>query len=160
MTARPQLPGTAWFLWMRNPALRVGAVTWMYVSAAFIAWQLIAYGIPRLERYGGVRDFLAGAFLLLLLMVPVFRFHDEPAKLFISGLTAWALLTLTYVLAEMIFPLLETRMGVFQIFTLGAVSYILIAVVHWVFLMCAEARHRHMAQAGRAISSEPRQRPR
>jgi hypothetical protein len=160
MAARPQLPGMRWFLWMRNPALRVGVLTWIYVSCIFVAWQLIAYHIPQLESFGTVRDVAAGAVIISLLTIPVFSFHREPAKLFISGLTAWTLLTLSYVLTETLFPLLESRMGALQIFVLGGVSYGLVAVFHWVFLLCVEARHRHIAQTGHAASHTHRSRTR
>jgi hypothetical protein len=160
MVARPQLPGMRWFLWLRNPALRVGVLTWIYVSCAFVAWQLVDYGIPQLERFAAVRDIAAGALLIFLLTVPVFCFHNETAKLFISGLTAWTLLTVSYIVAETLFPLLESRMGALQIFMLGAVSYGLVAVFHWVFLLCVEARHRHIAQTQRAASPANRSRTR
>jgi hypothetical protein len=117
-----------------------------------VAWQLVAYGVPQLERFAGARDFAASAVIIGLLTIPVFRFIKDPAKLFISGLTAWTLLTLLYLVAEMIFSLLESRMAAIQIFMLGAVSYGLIAVFIWVFLMCAEARHRHVAQSEHAAA--------
>jgi len=63
----------------------------------------------------------------------VLVFHNEPAKLFISGLTAWTLLTISYIVAEALFSLLEKPHGAVQIFVLGAASYGLIAVFHWVF---------------------------
>jgi hypothetical protein len=69
-------------------------------------------------------------------------------KMFVSGLTAWALLTLAYVAMEMRFTLLESRMGALHAFMLGAISYGLVAVFQWVFLLCAETRHRHVAQTG------------
>jgi hypothetical protein len=160
MAARPQLPGMRWFFWTGNTPLRIGVLTWIYVFCAFVAWQLVDYGVPQLERFDGARDFAAFALLILLLLIPVFSFHNEPAKLFTSGLTAWTLLTLSYVVAETLFSLLETRMGAVQIFMLGAVSYGLIAVFHWVFLMCAETRHRHVTQTGNAASHPHRSRTR
>lgn len=156
MEARPQLPGMRWFLWLRSIALRVGVLTWIYVSLAFAAWQVISYRIPQLERFAEVRDITAGAVILVLLAIPIFYFHHEPAKLFISGLTAWTLLTVTYFAAVMFFSLLESRMSAIQVFTLGAFSYGLAAVFHWVFLICAEARHRHIAQTGHTASPSSR----
>jgi hypothetical protein len=43
---------------------------------------------------------------------------------------------------------------------LGAVSYGFIAVFDWVFLMCAEARHRHIVQSGNPASHAHRSRTR
>jgi hypothetical protein len=139
-----------WFLWLRYVALRIGVFTGVYLSAILIAWLVVANRLPQLESFAGIRNLAAGAAIILLMTIPVFRFHNEPAKLFVSGLTAWTLLTLTYLAAEMRFSLLESRMGALQVFMLGAVSYGCVAGFHWVFLLCAEARHRHMAQAAQA----------
>ena len=150
MVARPQLPGMQWFLWMRNAALRIGALTGIYLSCTFIAWLLVANRLPRLESFAGIRNLAAGAVMIFLMTIPVFRFHNEPTKMFVSGLTAWTILTLTFIAAEIRFSLLESRMGAFHIFILGVVCYGFVAVFHWVFLLCAEARHRHIAQTPRA----------
>ena len=139
-----------WFLWLRNAALRIGVLTGIYLSCIFTAWLWVANRIPRLEPFAGIRNLAAGVVILLLMAIPVLRFHNESAKMFVSGLTAWTLLTLTYIATEMRFSLLESRMGALQVFMLGAVSYGFVAVFHWVFLLCAEARHRHIAQTGRA----------
>jgi hypothetical protein len=53
---------------------------------------------------------------------------------------------MTYLVAELHFKLLESRMGALHFFVLGAVSYGFVAVLDWVFLMCAGVRHEHMAQ--------------
>jgi hypothetical protein len=140
-----------WFLWLRNAALRIGILTGIYVSCIFMTWLLVANRIPQLEPFAEIRNIAAGVVLLLLLAIPVLRFHNEPARMFVSGLTAWTLLTITYIAAEMNFTLLESRMGALHVFMLGAVSYGLISVVHWVFLMCAQARQRHLAQARQEV---------
>jgi len=160
MAARPRLPGMHLFLWVRNIALRVGVLTWIYVSCAFAAWQFVEYQIPQLQRFAGVRDITAGAVIIVLLAIPIFYFHHEPAKLFVSGLAAWTLLTISYTVAESLFSLIGTRMSGLQIFVLGAFSYGLVAVFHWVFLICVEARHRHIAQTGQAPSPAGRSRTR
>jgi hypothetical protein len=146
MTARSHLPGMRWFIGMRNVALRTGLLTGIYLSCAFLAWLIAANRVSRLEPFAGVRNLCAGIAMILLMAIPIIRFHHKPAKLFISGLTAWTLLTLTYIAAEIRFSLLESRMGAFQIFMLGAISYGLIAAFEWVFLLCLETRHRHIAQ--------------
>src|ERR1700719_3114553 len=160
MAARPQLAVMGWFSRMRNSSLRVGVVTWICVSCAVIAWQYVVYGVPQLEQFAGARDLSAGALIIVLLLIPVFSFRNEPAKLFVSGLIAWTLLTISYIVAETLYSLLESRMTGVQIFVLGAASYGLIAVIHWVFLMCAETRHRHLSQSGNAASPAHRSRTR
>jgi hypothetical protein len=135
-----------WFLWLRNASLRIGILTGVYLSCVFVSWLFVANRVPELESFAGVRNLAAGAAVILLMLIPVLRFRREPVRMFVSGLTAWTLLTLTYIAMEMYFSLLESRMGAFHVFMLGAASYGFVAVFHWVFLLCAEARQRHVAQ--------------
>jgi len=160
MAARPQLPGMQWFLWLRNAALRSGVLTGIYVSCAFVGWLLLANHVRQLEPIAGIRNLIAGAVMIFLLAIPVLRFRHEPAKMFVSGLTAWTLLTFTYFAAELHYSLLESRMGALHIFILGAASYGLVAVFQWVFLLCAEARQRHIAQTQQTSASAGRSRTR
>lgn len=145
-------------MWLRNAALRIGILTGIYLSCVFVAWLLVANHVPQLEPYAGFRNLAAGAILILLLAIPVLRFHNEPAKMFVSGLTAWTILTLTYFVAEMRATLLESRIGAFHVFMLGAISYGFVAVFHWVFLLCAETRHRHLARTGQTAAPASRSR--
>jgi len=158
MSPRPQLPGAHWFSWLRNAPLRIGILTGLYLSCALIAWLFIANRIPQLEPFAGVRNIVAGAIMVLLMAIPVFRFRNEPGRLFVAAVTAWALLSITYVAAEMYFSLLESRMGALHIFVLGVVSYGFVAVFQWVALLCVEARHRHIVQAQQASASAARPR--
>ena len=156
MAARHQLPGMQWIHWMRSASLRIGVTTGVYLSCVFVAWLFIANRVPELESLAGIRNVSAGATVILLMLIPVLRFRREPLRMFVSGLTAWTLLTLTYIAMEMYFSLLESRMGALHIFMLGGVTYGFVAVFHWVFLLCAEARHRHVAQAEQGVVTVPR----
>jgi hypothetical protein len=147
MSARRQLPGMRWFLWLRNASLRNGVLAGVYLSCVFVAWLYVANRVRELESFAGVRNLAAGAAIIALMLIPVLRFRREPVKMFVSGLTAWTLLTLTYIAMEMNFSLLESRMGALHIFMLGGITYGFVAVFHWVFLLCAEARQRHVAEA-------------
>lgn len=158
MAARSQLPGMRWFLWLRIASLRIGILTGIYISCVFIAWLVVANRMPSLEPYAEARNLAGGAALVTLLTIPALRFRRQPGKLFVAGLTAWAVLTLTYIAAEIHFTLLESRMGAFHVFMLGAVSYGFVAVLDWVFLMCAWARHEHIVQSREAAASAGRQR--
>lgn len=145
-----------WLLWMRNAPLRIGVFTGIYLSCVFIAWLLVANRIPQLASLARVRNLAAGAATILLMAIPVLRFLRQPVRIFVSGLTAWTLLTLTYRAMEMHFSLLESRMGALHIFMLGMVSYGFVAVFHWVLLFCVEARHRHLTQAAQGTVSASR----
>jgi hypothetical protein len=153
MAARFQLPGMRLFLWMRIASLRTGILTGIYLSCVFVAWLEVANRVAELVPYAELRNLVGGAILLLVLAIPVLRFRHQPGRLFVSGLTAWALLTFTYVAAEMHFTLLETRMRAFHVFVLGAVSYGFVAVLDWVFLMCAGVRHEHIVQSRETLAS-------
>jgi len=158
MAARIQLPGMRWFLWLRNSALRTGILTGIYLSATFFGWLLIANHIRQLEPFAGIRNLIAGTFMIFLISIPVLRFRREPAKMFLSGLVAWTLLTFSYLTEELHYTLLESRMGALHIFIMGALSYGLAAVFQWVFLLCAAARQRHFEQTHQAPASSGRSR--
>jgi hypothetical protein len=144
MVARYQLPGVRWFLWLRIASLRTGVLTGIYLSCVFVAWLEVANRVAELERFAELRNLVAGAILIVVLGIPVLRFRGRPGKLFVAGLTAWTLLTLTYFVAQLHFTLLESRMGTLHVFVLGAVSYGFVAVLDWVFLMCVGVRHQHI----------------
>jgi len=158
MAARSQLPGMRWFLWLRIASLRIGTLTGIYSSCVFVAWLFVANRLAELEPLAELRNLVAGAVLIIVLAIPVLRFRQQPGKLFVAGLTAWTLLTLTYLAAELHFTLLESRMGALHVFVLGAVSYGFVAVLDWVFLMCAGVRHQHMAQSREATAPAGRHR--
>jgi hypothetical protein len=145
-----------WFLWLRIASLRIGILTGIYLSCVFLAWLIVANRIPALEPFAEARNLVGGALLVTVLAIPALRFRQEPGRLFVAGLTAWTLLTLTYMAAEIHFTLLESRMGAFHVFTLGAVSYGFVAVLDWVFLICAGVRHQHMAQSRETTSPASR----
>jgi hypothetical protein len=158
MAARSQIPGMRWFLWLRIASLRTGILTGIYLSCVFVAWLEVANRVAELEPYAELRNLVAGAILIVILGIPVLRFRHRPGRLFVAGLTAWTLLTMTYLAAEMHFMLLKTRMGAFHVFMLGAVSYGFVAVLDWVFLMCAGARHEHIVQSRETAASAGRHR--
>jgi len=147
-----------WFLWLRIASLRIGILTGIYLSCVLVAWLDIANRVAELEPFAELRNLVAGAILIVVFGIPVLRFRHQPGKLLVAGLTAWTLLTITYVLTEMHFTLLESRMGALHVFVLGAVSYGFVAVLDWVFLMCAGVRHQHMAQSRETTASAGRHR--
>jgi hypothetical protein len=158
MAVQPLLPGVRWFLWLRIVPLRTGILTGIYLSIVFVAWLLVANRFPALEPFAEARNIVAGASLVTMLAIPVLRFRRKPGRLFVAGLTAWMLLTMTYLAAEMHFTLLESRMGALHVFVLGAVSYGFVAVLDWVLLMCAGVRHQHVAQSRETTASAGRHR--
>ncbi len=62
---------------------------------------------------------LAKVLIMVLAIILLGRFRHQPGKLFVSGLTAWTFLTITYLAAELHFSLLGSRMGAFHVFHAG-----------------------------------------
>ena len=158
MEVRPKFSDMKWFLWLQNAALRTGVLAGIYLSCVLLAWLLVANRVPELERLAFPRNLAAGGAALLAMAMPVLRFRSHPRRMFVSGVTAWLLLTLTYRASELYYSLLESRMGAFHLFMLGAVSFGFVAVFRWVYLLCAEVRHRHIARAEHAALAMPRRR--
>jgi hypothetical protein len=142
-----------WLQWLRIPSLRVGILTGIYLSCVFVTWVDVANRVSELEPYAELRNLVAGAVLIMVLAIPALRFRHQPGKLFVSGLTAWTFLTITYLAAELHFSLLGSRMGAFHVFMLGAVSYGFVAVLDWVLRMCSVVRHEHFAHSRDASAS-------
>jgi hypothetical protein len=158
MATGPQLPDMQLSPWLRNMALRNGVFTGVLLSCIFVAWLVVANRVKELESYAEARNLVAGAILVSILAIPVLRFLREPARLFVAGLTAWTLLTATYLVSQLFFRLLESRMGALHVFMLGAVSYGFVAVLNWVFWMCAGVRDQHLAQSRQTAATADRHR--
>jgi hypothetical protein len=146
MAAQTHSPGMHWPLWLRHVALRNGILAGIYLSCVLVVWLEVANRVRELESFAGTRNFVAAALFVALAAIPVLRFRQDPGKLFLAGLT------------ELNFKLLESRMGFLHVFMLGAVSYGFVAVLDWVFLMCAEARQQHIAQTREASALAGRRR--
>ena len=158
MATGPQLPDMQLSPWMRNMALRNGVFTGVLLSCIFVAWLVVANRLKELEPYAEGRNLVAGVILVGILAIPALRFLRDPARLFVAGLTAWTLLTVTYLVSQLFFRLLESRMGALHVFMLGAVSYGFVAVLDWVFWICAGVRDQHLAQSRQTAASANRHR--
>lgn len=152
MSARSQLAGLERFFSLRDPTLRVGIFTGVALSAVFTAWLFVANRVPELERFATLRNIAAAVTLLVLMSIPVCRFLLSPARMFVSGILGWALASLCYFSLELDFPRLESRMGVFHVFMLGAIAYGFLAVLDWVVSILRLARQLPVV-AGRRKSS-------
>ena len=156
MSAGPKLPGMRWFLWLRVASLRTGVLTGIYLSCVFVAWLDIANRVPELERFAELRNLLGAVIFVTVAGIPVLRFRNRPGKLFVAGLAAWALLTMTYRVSEIHFTLLGSRLGSLHLFVLGGVSYGFVAVLDWVLLMCIGVRRQHILQSRESPASAGR----
>ena len=137
-----RLPGSAWFLWLRNLPLRVGLLTGLYLSLVFVVWLIVANRVPFLEDFALIRNWGAMAVFGLVMLVPMAAFRRHPHQLFGSGLTAWLLFSLIYHLMGLfLFRNLHNSLRpTFTILVMGAVVYGLVAVAAWVISMALEMR--------------------
>ncbi len=145
MTPQPQLPGSRWFTRLRNPAVRIGVLTGLYLSIVLAGWLVIANRASWSPNVAGLRNAVAVALTGLVMLIPVLRFCRAPAQLIVSGLTAWAVLTGTYLVLGLLFERLFSRMGPLQVFMVGAAVYGICAVVAWVMSLVLATRHGPLA---------------
>ena len=126
---------------VRNPAFSLGIVLGVCFSGIGLAWLLLANRVPLLDRFASERNLgLAVAFVLLGL-VPSCRFVKSPGRSFLSGVTAWAILTVIYSVTELAFPRLATRLSAFHFFVLGCMVFGLVAAFAWVMRLALMLRH-------------------
>jgi len=123
-----------------DATLRLGLVIGAALSGVAIAWLLIANRLPALDRLAMLRNIAAGASIIILMLVPTYRFRKNPSHVFVCGLTAWSILTLVYAILQIPFPRLGIRMGTFHFFMLGAVLLGLASALLWVIQLVLSLR--------------------
>jgi predicted membrane channel-forming protein YqfA (hemolysin III family) len=119
----------------------LGLIAGASLAAVAVAWLLIANRARSLVRFTLQRDVAAGALIGLFMLLLVLRFLKSPGRIFFSGVVAWSILALTYDVMEIPFQRLNSRLGAFHLFVLGAVVFGFLAVFDWVVLMLLAARH-------------------
>jgi hypothetical protein len=121
-----------WFAFLRHAALRTGIFAGVSLSLIFTAWLLAANRAPLLEPLALERNIAAAALVAVFASIPLLRFYSSPSELLISGLLAWSLLAVTYRMFCFKFDMLEQYYSAFQVFVVGAVSYLVFATVSWI----------------------------
>jgi len=139
MTASPIRSGT-----VRNPAFSLGVLLGVCFSGVGLAWLLLANRVPHLDQFASDRNLALAIAFVLLGLVPACRFMKSPGRSFLSGITAWTILTAMYFVAELGFPRLATRLSAFHLFALGCMVFGLFAALSWVMNLAIMLRHvRH-----------------
>lgn len=132
IAVRAHLPGYGRLHVLKNAAIRTGVYAGVGLSLVLVAWIFVANRLPGLEGFALERN-LAGAVALgLFAAVPVLRFLRLPGPLLASSLIAWSILALTYRLLSIYFLGLSARYSTVQVFTLGAVVYMILATLSWI----------------------------
>jgi hypothetical protein len=114
--------------------------TGVWLSVILIAWVVIANRVPLLEPLAQQRNVIATLLLAIVATMPVLRFLRSPGELLVSGLLAWSVLTLAYLILSLKFSLLQYYYSAFHIFVLGAVAYLLFATLSWIGMIVWRAR--------------------
>ena len=120
------------------------------LTITIIAWLLIANRVPALDRLAMLRNLAAGALVIGIMLVPVWRFRGCPAHVLTCGLTSWSILTLVYAILQIPFPHLAARMGTFHFFMLGALILGLASALLWVTQLVLSLWHAPAVPARRA----------
>jgi hypothetical protein len=117
---------------LKNVAVRTGLYAGLALALIFTAWVMIATRVPFSDRFSTELNIIAVALVLFFACVPLIRFYRSPVELLISGLLAWGLLTLTYRIFGLVLGFFEEDYSAFQVFVLGALSYLIFATLSWI----------------------------
>ena len=144
MLARPQTRVPQQFQVFRNSAVRIGLLAGAGLSLAFSGWIYLANRVPIFDRISVERNLAAAAIMGVLAFIPVLSFLREPASLLISSLISWSILTITYWTLGIFFSALREWYSTFEVFTIGAVLYLIAATVSWIGRCIWKARSAHV----------------
>lgn len=145
MTVRPHLHEHAYEsirVW-QNISVRTGTYLGITLSVFFSGWVVVANRVSSLDRFALARNLAAVAVLGLIALIPVLRFWRDPGNLLASSLVSWLLFSVSYRVLSMYFGGLEVRFSAFQIFVLGAVPYMLVVTLAWIWTIIRRARASH-----------------
>jgi hypothetical protein len=145
MTVRAHLPAYGSFHVFRNASVRTGVYVGVFLSIVLTVWVIVANRVPFLDPFALVRNLAAVTVLGLIALIPVLRFWRMPGHLLASSLVAWALFSLFYRILSMRFVGLAERFSAVQIFVLGAVLYMLVVTLSWIWIIIRRARASHIS---------------
>jgi len=143
-----RLPGSAWLRWLRNPPLRAGVLTGIYLTAVMTVALLAANRVPQLEAFADLRNWSSSLLFLLVSLIPVAKFLTRPWWLFTSAFSGWLVFSLAYWMEGFFFLHLHSRLNKtpFHLFLLGTGCYAVVAVTLWVFGMARHAAEHGLVQ--------------
>ena len=151
MPVRAQLPVQELARVHKNAGVRIGVYTGIALAMGFTAWLYVANRVPSLEGMALQRNFVAASVLAVLAAIPVLRFLRSPGDLLVSSLIAWGIFTFTYSGLCVYFSALADRYSAPQIFTLGAVVYMILATLSWIGTCIWRARESHISHSNHHI---------
>ena len=152
MWVRAHLPGYRWFHVFRNAAIRAGVYGGVCLTVVFTAWLILANYVHLLDRFALERNIAAAGVLCFLALVPIFRFWRMPGTLLASSLIAWLIFSLSYRALCLIFRALSDWHSTFQVFMLGAVVYMILTTLSWLFRIIWRIRAAHISHPHNHVS--------
>jgi hypothetical protein len=132
MFIRTNLPGSRRLDFLHNAAIRTGVYTGVCLSLVFTSWLVIANQVPFLERFAFERNVAAAGVFVFLAAVPVLRFLRWPGNLLASSLIAWVIFSVVYRILCLIYHGLGNLHSTFEVFMVGAVSYLIFTALCWI----------------------------
>lgn len=140
MFVRTNLPGSSRLDFLHNAAIHTGVYTGVCVSLVFTAWLVIANQVPFLERFAFERNVAGAGVFVFLAAVPVLRFLRWPGNLLASSMIAWVIFSVVYRILCLIYHNLGDWHSSFQVFMVGAVSYMMFTTLSWIAAIIRRAR--------------------
>jgi hypothetical protein len=145
MLARPQIREHRPSHVFRDSAVRVGLTVGAGLSLALYGWIYIAARVPIFDRVSVERNLATAAVIAALAFIPVLRFFRDPASLLISSLIAWSIFSLAYRTLSVFFWTLRDWYSTLEVFTIGAVLYLIVATLSWLGTCIWKARAAHLS---------------
>lgn len=142
---------------LRNASVRTGVYVGVCLSVTLSTWVIVANRVPFLEQFALLRNLVAVSLLALVALIPVLSFWHMPGNLLASSLVAWLIFSLSYRLLCMYFVGLARRYSAVQIFVLGAVPYMLVVTVSWLWTIVRRVRSSTATHPNHQVSHENHQ---
>jgi hypothetical protein len=130
---------------LRDSGVRTGVCAGVGLAISFTVWLYVANRAPALEHVALQRNIIAAGFLGLFFLVPVARFMWRPGRLLVSSLISWSIFAFTYRGLCMNFHDLSGRYSAVQVFTLGAIVYMILATLSWIGTCIWRVRETYMS---------------
>jgi hypothetical protein len=139
-----------------HPALRTGVYTGALLIVTMLGGLVAANRIPGLERYALERNAIFYTLFVLLMLVPVARFLNQPQRMLTASMIGWVLFVGGYDLAGLYFRNLfdVLQRTPFQALVEGALVYGVFAGGSWVVEMLFHARRHPILPGRRRAGSE------
>lgn len=147
MFVRTNLPGSSRLDFLPNPAIRTGVYAGVCLSLVFTAWLVIANQVPFLERFAFERNVAGAGVFVFLAAVPVLRFLRWPGNLLASSMIAWMIFSVVYRILCVFYHNLSDWHSTFQVFMVGAVSYMIFTTLSWIGAIIRRARAAEISHA-------------